>query len=65
MFSIANVFSEEEFSHGKKGFETTTQCFCSRIFCEFKFDGLAVSLSYEDGRFVRGATRGDGEIGKM
>lgn len=32
--------------------------------CELKIDGLAVSLTYVDGKFVRGATRGDGVTGE-
>ena len=32
--------------------------------CELKIDGLAVSLQYEEGRFIRGATRGDGFTGE-
>ncbi|MDR2180600.1 MAG: NAD-dependent DNA ligase LigA [Synergistaceae bacterium] len=34
------------------------------LVCEMKIDGLAVSLIYEDGVFVRGATRGDGRVGE-
>ncbi|MFZ3591179.1 NAD-dependent DNA ligase LigA [Bacillus sp. DJP31] len=32
--------------------------------CELKIDGLAVSLQFEDGLFIRGATRGDGTVGE-
>ena len=32
--------------------------------CELKYDGLAVALTYEDGVFVRGATRGNGTVGE-
>ena len=34
-----------------------------RYYCEPKFDGLSVEVVYEDGQFVRAATRGDGEVG--
>ena len=32
--------------------------------CELKFDGLAVTLVYDNGLFVQGATRGDGTTGE-
>jgi len=34
------------------------------LVCELKFDGLAISLRYEAGRFVQAATRGDGTVGE-
>src|ERR1035437_6806906 len=33
-------------------------------FCEIKFDGLAVSLIYKNGKFISGSTRGDGFVGE-
>jgi DNA ligase (NAD+) len=36
----------------------------ARYVCELKIDGLSIALTYDDGRLVRGATRGDGERGE-
>ncbi len=59
MLSLDNVFNFDELEN-----------FFTRIkhennfTCEMKIDGLAVSLIYEDGVFVRGATRGNGHVGE-
>ncbi len=58
MLSLDNVFTPEELVN-----------FFDRInaegfVCEMKIDGLAVSLIYEDGVFIRGATRGNGRVGE-
>lgn len=62
MLSLGNVFNEEEL----KDFITRIQeRFADASFvCEYKFDGLAMALQYEKGRFVRAVTRGDGVIGE-
>src|SRR5438309_4518204 len=64
MMSLANVMSEEELVefdsrvHRLLGDEPVTYVF------EPKLDGLAVTLTYQNGRFVQGATRGDGQFGE-
>ena len=65
MFSIGNVFSDEElFAWEKRNLKLLHPGIKMDYFCELKFDGLAVSLIYEDGKLKRGATRGDGEVGE-
>lgn len=62
MKSLANVFSKEELFNFLDGIRKETDH--PRFAVEYKIDGLSVSLEYENGRFVRGSTRGDGETGE-
>jgi DNA ligase (NAD+) len=64
MLSLDNVFSDEELQTWGARVERALGAREVDFVCELKIDGAAVSLTYEDGRFVRGATRGDGEQGE-
>ncbi|MFP4481854.1 MAG: NAD-dependent DNA ligase LigA [Thermovirgaceae bacterium] len=64
MLSLENAFSDEELRSFFRRTETAVSGEDLEYFCELKIDGLAVSLRYEDGRFVRGATRGNGTVGE-
>ena len=65
MFSIGNVFSAEElFDWEKRNKKLLSGNSKLEYFCELKLDGLAISLIYENGKFLRGVTRGDGKIGE-
>lgn len=62
MLSLGNVFNEEEL---KDFIEKIQSRFPEASFvCEYKFDGLAMALQYENGRFVKAVTRGDGLTGE-
>ncbi len=65
MQSLGNVFSDNELyefdARIRKTLGVETEILYS---AELKFDGLAVELLYESGRFVQGSTRGNGEIGE-
>jgi DNA ligase (NAD+) len=64
MLSLANAFTEEEVGDFVRRIEQKLELDDPSFSVEPKFDGLAISLRYEDGVFVRGATRGDGEKGE-
>ncbi len=73
MLSLNNAFSEEgeddrtrfrEVAEFERRIERELGRRDPVFSVEPKFDGLAISLRYEQGRFVRGATRGDGETGE-
>ncbi|TCP24113.1 DNA ligase (NAD+) [Scopulibacillus darangshiensis] len=63
MLSLANAFNEQDLRDFDRRVRQTAGDAVTYV-CELKIDGLAVSLSYEDGRFVLGATRGDGTTGE-
>ena len=68
MISLSDVFNMEELEAWEKRIKKLLPPSDggTRIeyFSELKLDGLAVSLIYENGFFVRGATRGDGQVGE-
>ncbi|ANU16552.1 DNA ligase (NAD(+)) LigA [Planococcus maritimus] len=63
MLSLSNVFNEEDLRDFDKRVRGGAGDSVEYV-CELKIDGLAVSLHYEDGKFVRGLTRGDGRVGE-
>jgi DNA ligase (NAD+) len=64
MFSLDNVESLAELEAWAARLQRSLGRAPSGYVCERKIDGLAVSLTYEDGVLVRGATRGDGITGE-
>jgi len=63
MLSLDNAFTADELTAWAHRVERDAGAVPAYL-CELKVDGLAVSLLYEGGRLVRGATRGDGRTGE-
>ncbi|MGA4721415.1 NAD-dependent DNA ligase LigA [Fictibacillus nanhaiensis] len=63
MLSLGNAFNDQDLRDFDRRVRDSVGSNVSYV-AELKIDGLAVSLTYQDGRFVRGATRGDGTIGE-
>lgn len=64
MMSLSNAFDREELEAFDARVRRLLETDQVEYVAELKIDGVAVSLSYEQGRLVRGATRGDGEVGE-
>lgn len=64
MLSLANAFDAEDVANFDRRCREGLEAEAVEYACELKFDGLAVTLAYEDGLFVQGATRGDGASGE-
>ncbi|MGG3467693.1 NAD-dependent DNA ligase LigA [Neobacillus pocheonensis] len=63
MLSLGNAFNEQDLKDFDRRIRQAVGDDFSYV-CELKIDGLAVSLRYEEGMFIQGATRGDGTIGE-
>lgn len=63
LYSLNDAFSETDLIAFDRRV-TRALGYAPRYMCELKIDGLSISLRYENGKFVRGATRGDGTIGE-
>jgi len=64
MMSLNDAFSEEEMQDWEDRIKKLEPTASWSYMCELKFDGLATSLVFQDGRFLVGATRGDGFVGE-
>ena len=63
MLSLANTYSEQEVAEWFESVERGLGGEPFEVCCELKYDGLSISLIYENGQLVRGVTRGDGVRG--
>ena len=63
MLSLSNTYSEEELDDFDKRVKKILKINEVEYTCELKFDGVALSIIYSKGKFVRAVTRGDGKKG--
>ena len=63
MLSLANTYNEQEVASWYENVRKDLDGQPFEVCCELKYDGLSISLTYEQGRLVRAVTRGDGEQG--
>jgi DNA ligase (NAD+) len=64
MLSLANAFDEEKLLAWQKRAQATLPNATFSYVCELKIDGLAMALTYDKGKLIIGASRGDGMIGE-
>lgn len=63
LLSLGDIFNEQEVRDFDRRIRQAVGDDVTYV-CELKIDGLAISLRYEDGLFIQGATRGDGTVGE-
>ncbi len=63
MLSLANTYNEQDVAEWYDSVKRGLNGEDFEVCCEMKYDGLSISLTYTDGKLVRGVTRGDGVHG--
>lgn len=69
MLSLANAMGEDDLDRWQERIARTLDlsledCAKLEYVCELKIDGLSIGLTYKNGKFIEGATRGNGEVGE-
>jgi DNA ligase (NAD+) len=64
MLSLDNTYSEEELRAWERRVHELSGREDVDYVCELKLDGMSLALTYEDGKLLRGVTRGDGSVGE-
>src|SRR6202142_2359669 len=64
MMSLDNTYNEQELRNWERRVHELSGRKDVDYVCELKLDGMSLALIYEDGKLVRGITRGDGSVGE-
>src|ERR1700692_3641319 len=64
MLSLDNTYNEEELRAWERRVHELSGRTDVDYICELKLDGMSLALIYEDGKLLRGITRGDGSVGE-
>lgn len=64
MLSLDNTYNEDELRSWERRVHELSGCKDIDYVCELKLDGMSLALIYENGKLVRGITRGDGSVGE-
>ncbi len=63
MLSLSNTYNREEITEWEERLHKEADTDIEYVM-ELKYDGVAISLHYENGKFIKGITRGDGNVGE-
>ena len=63
MLSLSNLYSEQDLIDWVRSVQNRLESDSIQAVCEVKIDGVAISISYQQGKLIQAITRGNGEVG--